>query len=400
MVKNGMALRQDRPGSGPDHASADKAIFREEFAIFERTTYLDNAARTPMATSVGEEVARYVAVARAEGARKSEWLDRVERVRERVAKFIGAERSEVAFTKNTSEGINLVAQSLKLPEGSNVIICPELEHAANVYPWVNLKHKGVHVKPIPAKDGRIDVADIATRIDKQTKVIAVSSVSFVSGARADLRELSQLCRAHGIFLMVDAAQSLGIVPTNVDELGVDALACSAQKGLLSVYGQGLLYCRKEWARTMHPPFLSRSNVAGAAHESDLGDLDHVELCDGAIRFETGNPNFIGIFALDRALDLLEEASTQRIFAHVSYLGSRLIAELKGSGHRVVTPESPDHRASIVVFEHADPDGLVRDLKAHRIVVSARRGRVRVSLHMMNDDADLDRLMARIGSGRH
>jgi selenocysteine lyase/cysteine desulfurase len=200
--------------------------------------------------------------------------------------------------------------------------------------------------------------------------------------------------------MVDAAQSLGIVPTDVDELGVDALACSAQKGLLSVYGQGVLYCRKESARTMHPPFLSRSNVDGAAHESDLGDLDHVVLCDGAIRFETGNPNFIGVFTLDRALDLLEAASPQRIFAHVSYLASRLIAELKRSGHRVVTPESAEHRASIVVFEHANPEGLVRDLHEHRIVVSARRGRVRVSAHMMNDDADLDHLMSRIGSVGH
>jgi selenocysteine lyase/cysteine desulfurase len=395
-----MALGNDLSSSGSDRTSADQAIFRGEFAIFERTIYLDNAARTPMATSVGEEVARYVDVARAEGARKSEWLDRVETVRERVAKFIGAERAEVAFTKNTSEGINLVAQSLQLPEGSNVIICPELEHAANVYPWVNLMHKGVRLKHVPARDGRVDLADIEARIDAQTKVVTVSSVSFVSGARTDLRELSKLCRARGIFLMVDAAQSLGIVPTNVDELGVDALACSAQKGLLSVYGQGLLYCRKEWARTMHPPFLSRSSVDGAAHESDLGDLEHVVLCDGAIRFETGNPNFIGVFTLDRALDLLEEASPERIFAHVTYLASRLIAELKDSGHRVVTPESAEHRASIVVFEHADPEGLVRRLQEHRIVVSARRGRVRISVHMMNNDADLDRLLSHIGSVGH
>lgn len=395
-----MALRRDEASNSPDRASVEQGIFRGEFEVFQRITYLDHAARTPMATSVAAEVARYVEVARAEGARKSEWLARVETVRDRIARFIGADRTEVAFTKNTSEGINLVAQSLGLAEGSNVVICPELEHAANVYPWVNLKRDGVDLKLVPARDGRIDVAGIESRIDARTKVVTVSSVSFVSGARTDLRELSAICRARGIFLMVDAAQSLGIVPTDVDELGVDALACSAQKGLLGVYGQGVLYCRRERARAMHPPFLSRSNVDGAAHESDLGDLDNVVLCEGAIRFETGNPNFIGVFALDRAMDLLEKATPQRIFTQVSYLGRRLIAELRRAGHRVVTPESDEHRANIIVFEHADPDGLVRTLKEHQIVVSARRGRVRVSFHMMNNDADVDQLMRHVPSVGH
>jgi cysteine desulfurase / selenocysteine lyase len=345
-----------------------------------------------MATSVAQELARYTQVAQAEGARKSEWLDRVERVRERMGRFIGAEGSEIAFPKNTSEGINLVAQSLSLPEGSNVILCPELEHAANVYPWVNLKRKGVSLKRVSPRDGQIDVADIQSQIDGRTKVVTVSSVSFVSGARTDLQALSRICRERGIFLMVDAAQSLGIVPTDVKELGMDALACSVQKGLLGVYGQGLLYCRAEWARKMNPPFLSRSNVAGALHESDLGDLDNVVLSDGAVRFETGNPNFIGVFALDRAMDLIEAATVPRIFAHVLYLGRRLAAELRRSGYRVVTPEPEEQRASIVVFEHSSPEELVSELKKREVVASARRGRVRVSFHMMNDDADLDRLM--------
>src|SRR5665213_483401 len=329
--ENSMQSIRNESGNNSKPTSAVEAIFRDEFMVCQRATYLDNAARTPMASSVALELSLYAEVARAEGARKNEWLTRVERVRDRVARFIGADQNEVAFTKNTSEGINLVAQSLGLSEGENVVLCPELEHAANVYPWLNLKRRGVGLKYASAKDGEIDVAAIQSQIDAKTRVVTVSSVSFVSGACVDLQELSKVCRSRGIFLMVDAAQSLGIVPTDVSDLGVDGLACSAQKGLLGVYGQGLLYCRKEWARRMHPPFLSRSNVAGAAHESELGDIEHVVLCDGAVRFETGNPNFMGVFALDRAMDLLEAASSQRIFAHVSYLGNRLIADLRGRG---------------------------------------------------------------------
>lgn len=395
-----MQSRRDVDDNNSGFTSAADAIFRDEFLVCQKTTYLDNAARTPMASSVAAELSRYAEVAQAEGARKDEWLARVERVRERVAKFIGATRNEVAFTKNTSEGINLIAQSLGLSEGENVVLCPELEHAANVYPWINLRNQGVGLKYVFAKNGEVDLADIQSQIDAKTRVVAISSVSFVSGARVDLKELSKICRSHGVLLVVDAAQSLGIIPTSVNELGVDALACSAQKGLLGVYGQGLLYCRAELARKMSPPFLSRSSVEGAAHESELGDIGHLVLRDGAVRFETGNPNFMGVFALDRALDLLEAASTQQIFAHVSYLGNRLVSDLRSHGYRVITPESHERRASIIVFEHANPGELVRDLASRQIVVSARRGRVRVSVHMMNNDADLDHLMDFIGKAKH
>ena len=127
-----MQSKRDEIGNKSSLMSTAGAIFRDEFMVCQRATYLNNAARTPMASSVAEELSRYAEVAQAEGARKNEWLARVERVRARIATFIGADQNEVAFTKNTSEGINLVAQSLGLSEGENVILCTELEHAANV----------------------------------------------------------------------------------------------------------------------------------------------------------------------------------------------------------------------------------------------------------------------------
>jgi selenocysteine lyase/cysteine desulfurase len=370
--------------------------FRSEFEAFSRSVYLDCAARTPMANCVAEEIEEYCAVARAEGARKTEWLDRVELVRAQMADFISASPNEIAFTQNTSDGVNLVAQSLRLQPGDNVVLCPELEHAANVYPWLNLERKGVEVKYIPFGDGRVSPEKIREAIDERTKVVTVSSVSFVTGARVDLREISEICRPKGIFLMVDGAQSLGIVPTDVADLGVDGLAASTQKGLLGVYGQGILYCRAARIPEMSPPTASRSNVTmDSAHESDLGDLDRIQLRNDAVRFETGNPNFIGIFALGRALRLLVSAEPVRIYERVSRLAGHLIKELTAKGYRVLTPSREEHRAGIVVFEHPAPDKLAQHLFERRIVVAVRRGRVRVSMHFMNNDSDLDQLLEQV-----
>lgn len=370
--------------------------FRSEFEICSRSVYLDCAARTPMATCVSVEIGEYCAIARADGARKSKWLARVELVRTQLAEFIGARPHEIAFTQNTSDGINLIAQSLPLERGDNVVLCPTLEHAANVYPWLHLRRKGIETRYINSRAGEVSPQDIYDAIDERTKVVTLSSVSFVTGARANLSEISRICRPKAIFLMVDGTQSLGILPTNVVDLGVDGLAASTQKGLLGVYGQGILYCRSEWCAKLCPPTLSRSNVKGGLeHESDLGNLDQIHMQNGARRFETGNPNFIGIFALGRALHFLASASPVRIHEHVSRLVDRLIRELTLKGYTVLTPKPEERRAAIVAFDHPTPDSLVQHLAEARIVVSARRGRVRASMHLMNNDSDLDRLIGRV-----
>lgn len=365
---------------------------RQEFPVMRGGTYLDVAARAPMADRVAAELSQYIAVCQ-EGPPKQAWLSRVEEIRERVGKFVGASADEIAFTKNTSDGLNTIAHGLGLQSGDNVVIVPEIEHGNNIYMWLHLREQGVELRTAEATNGALDLGSVARQIDHRTRIVSISSVSFITGARADLAELSRLAHAHGAFLLVDAVQGLGVVRMDMDALGIDGLAAATQKGLLGMYGLGILYCRSAWLTKIRPPFLSRIGVdLGAAHESDVGDIEQYRLRETAGRFEVGNPNFAGLFALDAALSLLEDVGMEVVEGHVLALSGELIAELGRLGLRVLTPADPDHHAGIVTFEHPEAEAAVKRLQDHRVRVSLRRGLIRVSFHIYNDRGDVETLL--------
>lgn len=368
------------------------ADVRREFRALRDGVYLDVAARAPMADRVSDEIVRYLERCRQEGAPKGEWLKRVEDIRLRFGRLIGASADEVAFVKNTSDGINTIAQGLELAAGDNVVIAPELEHGNNVYPWLHLRRRGVEVRTLPVGVDGLDLRHVEEQIDDRTRVVSVSSVSFVSGARLDLARLAKLVHAEqrDVFLLVDAAQGLGSVSMDVRSLEVDGIAAPTQKGLLGMYGSGVLYCRSTWLNRITPPFLSRVGVdLGIAPESELGALDEYELTPTARRFEVGNPNFAGLFALDAALSLLEEVGLDSVEHHVGRLSARLIEGLQTIGLRVVTPEDPDKRAGIVSIAHHDAELLSRRLLMEGFRISVRRGFIRASLHVFNNERDIN-----------
>jgi len=369
---------------------------REEFEVCRELTYLDVAGRAPMADRVHQALNDYLTVCRAEGARKDEWLTRVEAIRVRTATFIGAGSDEIAFMKNTSDGLNTLATALEFRAGDNVVVCPEFEHVNNLYPWLHLQDRGVETRTVPMRGATVDPCDVADHIDSRTRVVTVSTVSSWTGARSDLPALAQLCRDRDVFLLADAAQSLGILDTDVRELGVDGLAGAAQKGLLGMYGLGILYVRREWLPQLRPPFLSVASVARAGlHESELGPLEY-QMHDGAARFETGNPNFAGLFALDAALSLLEDVGADVVEAQVTTLAAQLIAGLRDHGVPVLTPDRAGAHAGIVVFDVPDVHETAQRLHDNAVRVSVRRGRLRASLHAYNNESDLDRLLSLTG----
>jgi cysteine desulfurase / selenocysteine lyase len=349
-----------------------------------------------MAERVHRALLDHLDVCRSEGARKEEWTTRVETVRGRLAAFVRAGADEIALLKNTSDGINTVAASLRLGDGDNVIVCPEFEHANNVYPWLHLRDRGVETRLVPLRDGQVDPAEVQSRMDRRTRVVSVSVVSAITGARAPVPALAELCRDRGVFLLADAAHSLGVVETDVGALGVDGLAGATQKGVLGMYGLGILYIRSDWLPRLRPPGLSVTGVVrDDRHESDPATGAGYELLPGARRFEVGNPNFAGVVALDAALSLLEEIGPRRVEAHVSGLASTLIERLRGRGVAVRTPLPVSRRAGIVAFEAPDPARLVQHLRDNDVRVSLRRGLLRASLHAYNDESDISRLMAHI-----
>ncbi|MCA1217033.1 aminotransferase class V-fold PLP-dependent enzyme [Streptomyces sp. 8L] len=363
---------------------------RQEFRVLDELTYIDVAGRAPMADRVHEALLDHLQVCRARGADKEEWSARVESLRARTAAFLGADPHEIAFMKNTSDGLNTIGAALQLAPGDTVLVSPEFEHANNVYPWMHLRDRGVQVRTVGVgPEGTVRAEDVAAAIDGSTRLVTLSAVSAWTGARPDLAAVARVVHEHGAFFLVDAAQAVGVMDMDVHRDGIDALAAATQKGLLGMYGLGVLYCRADRFDRLRPPFLSVAGVDRTGlHESDLGDFENAAVLDSAARFEVGNHNFAGLFALDASLSLLEEAGTANIERHVLTLADELTGAVVRAG---ATPATGTAQSGIVSFQVPDPASLVTRLDAEGVRVSLRRGRVRASLHLYNNRSDIQRL---------
>ena len=326
---------------------------------------------------------------------KSRWLARVEDVRGRLARLIGADPSEIAFTKNTSEGLNIAANALPLTAGDNVLLV-EGDHPNNAYAFLNLRAKGVNVHFVPMGTQAVDAASFVPYIDARTRAISLSHVTFHAGHVCDIAGIGRLCAEKRIHLVVDAMQSVGVMPLDVSALPPSMLAFGCHKGLLVPQGLGVLYASKSLPE-MRPAYLA---LAGLAHPP--GDLvaraDNMQLKAGAQRFEIGNYNLPDIHALGAALDLIERAGLANITRHVLDLGERLLSHLDEMGIGVVGPRDRSHRSHILVLDLPTEDWL-RYLETENVRVSPERGGIRVSFAMFNTAEEVDRLARIIGKGR-
>lgn len=380
------------------------AQFRSHFPGAEKNTYMDVSARGVISRDAREALDDYLDSRLMQGGDKAAMFQTIEGLRQRFAHFVGAAADEVAYTKNVSEGLNAIIASFDWQAGDRIVYCPDLEHPNNVYPWRHLANRtGVELVAVAAVDGRIDPVHLVNAIDERTRMVTVSSVPFTPGLVTDLAPIGAACRERGIFLLVDAVQSVGILETDVEALGIDAFAVSTQKGLLGLYGMGFLYCRREWAERLSPAYVARFSVdLGDADEAALGG-DAFSLMPGARRFEIGNYNFAAATALAASLGLLEQVTAARIEAHVRELAQRLASGMEALGLPLIGSAAGPERGSIVCVGALGGGGhdsvddsrlqaLYDHLQSNGVRLSIRRGLLRFSLHGYNEVADVDRVL--------
>ena len=371
--------------------------------------YLDVALRGLIPTTV-EEAARVHLRERLVGTGdKAAFQASVERARTLFAGFVGADADEIAITKNVSEGLNLFASSVPWEAGDNVVVCPELEHPNNVFLWFNLRRlRGIEVRVVEPDEGRIDVEAFRRAMDARTRVVTVPHVSFSPGFLTDVRAVSDAAHAHGALVLVDAAQSVGAVQTDVEELGVDALVVATQKCLLALYGLGFLYVRRDVAEALVPAHVARYGMdlgteAGETARSG-GDLPYAA---GARRFDLGNYNYLGARAAEAALSLLTGIGAARVEAHVRGLARQLAGGLLELGLPVAGGAPGPHLAHIVAVGRSggghhdtadDPamNDLHRHLTENGVRLSVRKGVLRMSVGVYNDESDVDRAVEAAG----
>ena len=214
------------------------AAARSHFPGMQDCTYLDLGGRGLLSTEVRAAIEAHLDEAMRGRVDKDRLFATTEEARNRFAQLINAEPDEITYTKNISEGLNIVASSLDWKSGDNVIVCPQLEHPNNIYLWLNLQRFGVETRYVNHRDGYMPVDEMIAAIDERTRILTVSSVSFSPGFRTDIDKLGRACRERGVLFLVDGAQSVGVLHTDVKASNIDALAVSTQKGLLALYGMG------------------------------------------------------------------------------------------------------------------------------------------------------------------
>jgi selenocysteine lyase/cysteine desulfurase len=359
--------------------------YRREFPVTGKYIFLDHAGVAPMPLRVKTAIEMLLAESTEGGAFHSPaWAQRVVEIRQACARLINAGPDEIAFVKNTSHGLSIVAQGLDWRPGDNVLIY-EKEFPSNIYPWLNLRNRGVEVRTIPSRDGRIAMHDIERLMDSRTRLLAISSVQYSNGFRIDLRKVGALCRDKRVLFCVDAIQSLGLIPMAVRDCQIDFLSADAHKWLLGPEGIGIFYCRKELAEQLSPPLVGWKSVQ---NEFEF-DRPELLLKTNALRFEEGSMNLIGIVGLGAAVDLLFEVGIEHVEQRVLDLGDLIIQEGLKRGYRVLTPGARHERGGNITFSgDFDPAAMQDALREKRIMVNARGGGIRVSPHFYNTGEDI------------
>jgi cysteine desulfurase / selenocysteine lyase len=366
---------------------------RALFPMTERVVYLNHAAVSPPPTTALEAVrAQMTDVAQNGSLNYRSWVAVKDRARRLCAQMIGARPEQIAFMRNTSDGLSTIANGLRWSEGENVVTFRG-EFPSNVYPWLRLREAyGVEVRMCAERDGRVDLDELTRLIDDKTRVVAISHVQYASGFRAALEGLGRAARRHDALLVVDVIQGMGALPINVEAELVDAAAGACHKWLLAPEGIGLLYLSDRARERIEPTLVGWVSVPDP---EDYANFEQ-DWNRGALAWETGTGATALLHGLDASLRLLTETGVERIAAHLEELTDYLCQRLAGRDYEVVSSRRKGEKSQIVCIRHKgsqwSPMALYAHLKRHHIVVAPRGARLRIAPHLYNTVGDIDALL--------
>lgn len=383
----------------------DEALRNALYPVTKRYAYLNHAATGSISLPVERAIQRFIHSQSEAGSLAFEaFFPIVDKVRAQFAALIGADSKEIAFTKNVSDGLNIIASGLHLGRGDTVVTA-ETEFPTNVYPWLNLRSRGVEVRFVPARNGRILPEDIAATIDEHTRLVSLSFVEFGTGYRNDLAEAARLAHAAGALFCVDGIQGLGALQLDVAATGIDFLATGTVKWLLGPANLGLLYIRPQLLDFLK--ITTQRSWLSVPVPFDLFNYAQ-PLRPDAARLEGGSNNMMGIAGLSAALAVFAAADMAEVEARVLALADLTRERLTAEGHEVISPDGPQERSGIVCFrprrgssqssqasetsEAVDVHELTHQLAERQVVVSPRNGLIRVAPHFYNIPADIERLI--------
>ena len=322
------------------------------------------------------------------------WLDKTEVVRKKLASFLGAKESEIAFTYCTGCGSNIALNGIDWQRGDNAVI-DDLEYPTDFHILNVLRKKGVEIRIARQENGAVTPDKFEALADKKTRAFVVSHVSYLNGFRHDLKKLADIVHSYGGYLIVDSAQSIGGIKVNVKEEDVDFMSGIPYKWLIGSNGLGFLYVREELIPSIAPDRL------GWASTNDFASLKTMEsnpLPETARRYEYGTLGFESVYGLEASLDYINrigmDTIEQRNLKLIRMLRERL------QSHKVTFFTPDENRSPILTFFTENEQVFGKKMKENKIFITARRkkkGQVRVSPHFYNNEEDIEAFMRAFSS---
>ena len=362
----------------------------EEFPVSDRWAFLNHANVAPICKSACSRLSSWANNISLHGDTDIErWCREVEDCRKKAADFIGAAAHELAFLKNTSEGLSTVAEGFPWKEGDNVVVLCD-DYPSNIYPWIHAKPHGVEVRYAIRNNFRIQLADIESVVDSNTRLISVSYVHFSTGDRLDLASIGEFCKKRSIDFCVDAIQGLGVFPLDVKSIGIHYLSSNSHKWLLSPQGSSLFFVDESRKDKLRPISVGWKSVENQFDYSDL----QFTIRESADRFECGSYIMGSIYALGASLDVLNGVGLKNVERDVKQLTDYLVEQVLSIGGDVASPREGESWSGIVSFslDKVDASNAVDVCKIERVAIAARDERIRVSPHFYNSNEEIDQLI--------
>ena len=365
---------------------------RALFPVTERAIYLNHAAvSAPPTPTIGAIQSQLADVSENGSVNFRRWLAVKDNARRLVAAMLGARPEQVAFMRNTSDGLSTVANGLNWRADDNLVTFRH-EFPSNLYPWLRLRDAlGVEVRVCEERDGRVDTDELIKLIDDKTRVVAISQVQYASGFRADLERIGRAARAHDALLVVDVIQALGVVPIDVEAELVDVAAAACHKWLLTPEGVGLLYLSARARERIQPTLVGWTSVP---NPDDYGNYEQ-GWNQGTLAWETGTAPVALIHGLEASLKLLNEVGIPRIHAYLETLTDHLCEQLRNMDYQVVSSRRAGEKSQIVCIRHTaglSPMDLYAHLKKRNIITAPRGDRLRISPHFYNTIVEMDEVV--------
>ncbi|HYK81859.1 MAG TPA: aminotransferase class V-fold PLP-dependent enzyme [Gemmatimonadales bacterium] len=370
-----------------------RALRAAEFPWTADTVYLNNASIGPIPERTRRALDEFTAKRTAPHLLPDRELQAgLGAARAVIAQFLNAEPAEIGLATNTSHGLNLAARALPL-KPRDVVLVSDREFPANVYPWLLLKKQGIEVELAPCgPEGWPDEDYLVERLhDPRVRVLAVSFVQFANGYRADLDRLGAACRANGSFLVVDGIQGVGNSVLDVRDTPVDILACGGQKWLLSPWGSGFVYVRRELISALEPAVTGWMAFEGTDDFSRLVDYNPTFRGD-ARRFELVTLPFQDFYGMTASVGMLAELGIADIAQYTRSLHEPLWRWAEENGVRIVSPRAEAHRSAIVCLAPEHPAEAYHALKRAHVVCSLREGAIRLAPHCYNTIEETERVI--------